>query len=113
MFSSKNFKSFKYTYFEEHLRTSASNLWTTAVNSEKMNIFNINFWRIFDEFPFIFFLRLYVFLTNLVYESLPGYIFKTQLHIQTHIRLNMISTLATKHLMIIDKDNLSLHFKDF
>ena len=36
-----------------------------------------------------------------------------QFHIQTHIRINTIFTLATKHLMIIKKDNLYLHLKTF
>ena len=37
----------------------------------------------------------------------------TQIHVQTQIRLNMILTLATKHFMIINKDNLYLHLKVF
>ena len=40
------------------------------------------------------------------YENLPGYRFETQIHIQTHILLNTILKLATKHLMIINKNNL-------
>ena len=41
------------------------------------------------------------------YENFPGHRFETQIHIQTQIRLNTILTLATKHFMIINKDNLS------
>ena len=47
------------------------------------------------------------------YENFPGHRFKRQIHIQTQIRLNTILTLGTKHLILINKDNLYLHFKDF
>ena len=36
-----------------------------------------------------------------------------KIHVQTQIRLNTILTLATKHFMIINKDNLYLHLKVF
>ena len=39
-------------------------------------------------------------------ENFPGHRIETQIHIQTQIPLNTIFTLATKHLMITDKDNL-------
>ena len=39
--------------------------------------------------------------------------FETQIHIQRHIRIITIFTLVTKHLMIVNKDNLYLHFKFF
>ena len=47
------------------------------------------------------------------HESFPGNRFKTQIHIQAHIRINTIFTLGTKHLMIINKNNLYLHLKTF
>ena len=47
------------------------------------------------------------------YENFPGHRFETQIHIQTQIRLNTILTLAAKHLMIINKDNLYLYLKVF
>ena len=47
------------------------------------------------------------------YENFPGHRFETQIHIQTQIDLNTILTLAKKHLMIINKDNLHLHLKAF
>ena len=47
------------------------------------------------------------------YENFPGHRFETQIHIQTEIRLTTILTLATKHLMIINKDNFYLHVKAF
>ena len=48
--------------------------------------------------------------------NFPGHRFswtqiRGQIHIQTQIRLNRLLTLATKHLMIIKKDNLYLHLK--
>ena len=46
-------------------------------------------------------------------ENFPGHRFETQIHIQTRIRLNTVLTLATKHLMIINKNNLYLQFKAF
>ena len=49
----------------------------------------------------------------MIYENFAGHKFETQVHIQTQIRLNPIFTLATKHLMIINKDNLYLHLKAF
>ena len=49
----------------------------------------------------------------MIYENFPGHRFETQVHIQIQIRLNMIFTLATKHLMIINKNNLNLHLKAF
>ena len=47
------------------------------------------------------------------YENFAGQIFETQIHIQTQIRRNAILTLATKHLMIINKDNVYLHQQAF
>ena len=50
---------------------------------------------------------------TVVLENFPGHRFETQIHIQTQIRLNDILSLATKHLMIINKDNICLHLKAF
>ena len=50
---------------------------------------------------------------KLSYENFPGHRFETQIHIRTQIRINTIFTLATKHLIIINKDNLCLHLKAF
>ena len=47
------------------------------------------------------------------YGNFPEHRFKTQIHVQTQIRLNTILALATKHFMIINKDNLYLHLKVF
>ena len=46
-------------------------------------------------------------------EKCPGQRFETHTHIQTWIRLNTILTLATKRLMIINKDNLYLYLQAF
>ena len=46
-------------------------------------------------------------------ENFPGHRFESQILIQTQIRLNPISTLATKHLLIIKKNNLYLRLKVF
>ena len=51
--------------------------------------------------------------TEIFGENFPGHGFETQIHIHTQIRINTIFTLATKHLMIIKKDNLYLHLKTF
>ena len=51
--------------------------------------------------------------TRISHENFPGHRFERQIHIQTQIRLNTVLTLATKHLMIIYKDNLYLHLKAF
>lgn len=45
------------------------------------------------------------------YENFPIHRLDTQIRIE--VRLNMILTLATKHLMNIDKDNLDLHLSVF
>ena len=46
-------------------------------------------------------------------NNFPGHRFATQIHIQTQIRTNTPLPLATKHLMIINKDNLYLNLKIF
>ena len=46
-------------------------------------------------------------------EKCPGQRLETHTHIQTGIRLNTILTLATKRLMIINKDNLYLYLRAF
>ena len=46
-------------------------------------------------------------------ENFPEHIFETQIHIQTQIRINTIFILATKHLMVVNQDNLYLHLKAF
>ena len=46
-------------------------------------------------------------------NNFPGHRFETQIHIQTQIRTNTTLPLATKHLMIINKDNLYLNLKVF
>ena len=47
-------------------------------------------------------------------ENFPGHRFETQIHFQTQIRLNTILTLATKHLLIINKNTyIYLHLKIF
>ena len=46
-------------------------------------------------------------------ENFPGHRFESPILIQTQIRLNPISTLATKHLLIIEKNNLYLRLKVF
>ena len=48
-----------------------------------------------------------------LYENFPGHGFGTQIHIETQIRPNTILTLVTKHLTIINKDNLYLHLMAF
>ena len=50
---------------------------------------------------------------NLFHENFPGHRFRTYIPIQTQIWLYMILTLATKHLMIINKDNHYLHLNVF
>ena len=44
-------------------------------------------------------------------KNFPEHRLDTQIHVQ--VRLSMILTLATKHLMIINKDNFDLHFNVF
>ena len=51
--------------------------------------------------------------TAIINENFPGLRFETQIPVQTQILINTIFTLATKHLMIIKKDNLYLHLKTF
>ena len=46
-------------------------------------------------------------------NNFPRHRLETQIHIQTQIRTNMTLPLATKHLMIINKDNLYLNLKVF
>ena len=46
-------------------------------------------------------------------EKCPRQRFETHTHILTRIRLNAILTLATKRLMIINKDNLYLYLQAF
>ena len=53
-------------------------------------------------------------------DKLPSYLhvhfletYYMQIHIQTQIRLNTILALATKDLMIINKNNPYLHLKTF
>ena len=53
------------------------------------------------------------FLCRLSYETFPGHRFETQIHIQAQIQIKTIFTLATKHLMVINKDNLYMVLKAF
>ena len=46
-------------------------------------------------------------------ETFPGHRLETQIHIQTQIQLDMILTLATNHLMVINKNKLYIHLKAF
>ena len=56
----------------------------------------------------ILYLATSIFLYLLCYWKFAGHIFETQIHVQTQIRLNTILTLATKHLLSINEDNVYL-----
>ena len=84
----------------------------TSIQNFLANIFHHtskHFLRAWDLKNLSFFRHVFFFRKNL-----PGHRFETQIHIQTQIRRNTILTLATKHLMIINKDlQKHLHLKTF